>query len=616
MLNIIYLFDFANYGVTINISLLSFGEKMKKDVRSQRQKLSFNIFRAIAICAVVCTIGLAIFLWAEALTPGDKSAEQSTNVADTIRDHVDVIENEQVPLTALNYMRTGTAAYYIGETENLRKDVIFIPTDATDKRLTYTSSDPEKLTVDKNGNITIVGGYGDVYITIASVENPEIKVRSHVFIGGKKPVEGETTDFSMYKIKSDKITPIETSITVCEEIFPLYKDQNDEIIGANSVSLKSSDTSVVAIRGKFLYGISEGTATITATCKSAGLTKEFEVVVTNPNNLSAPTSFEFKEDVMNLSIFSMCDIFTNLVHPKYGFMCKLKIGDKNIIRRINDNLVPNAIGQTTITMTPYANPDESFTYTINVYEPIPESMRISGEMRILSGEKHKYTISYNDGKQSGTLKMIKWEVVGDNATITQNGVLVANKLGNVTIRATSLQNPEVYAEVTIRVSLFESFGLFVRKVLGHFSAFAVLGLGFAVSYFLLMRPRWTYAPCALVSGFLVATMSEVFQLPIFTPDRGPSWVDVMIDTMGVATGIAIASLIIFAYLIFIKVSKKQSLKVRRTLDSLKPKTLFLSPAKTAILMDMQEYKLDNDCSTQDATPNCEQPSQIDQTAQS
>lgn len=589
---------------------------MKKDVRSQRQKLSFNIFRAIAICAVICTIGLAIFLWGEALTPGDKSATQSTTVADTIRDHVDVIENEYVPLTALKYMRTETAAYYVGDTENLQKDVSFIPADATDRRLTYQSSDPEKLTVDEKGNITIVGGYGDIYITIASVENPEIKTRSHVFIGGKKPVDGETTDFSMYKIKNNKITPIESSITVCEEIFPQYRDQDGEIIGANSMSLKSSDTSIVAIRGKFLYGISEGTATITATCKSAGITKEFEVEVTNPNGKTAPTSFEFKEDVMNLSIFSMCDIFTNLANSKNGFMCNLKIGDKNIIKRINDNLVPYAIGQTTITMTPFANPNESFTYTINVYEPTPESIRISGQLRILSGEKHRYIVSYNDGKQSGNLKMIKWEVLGDNANITNDGVLVANKLGNVTIRATSLQNPEVYTEVTIRVSLFESFGLFVRKVIGHFSAFAVLGLGFAVSYFLLVRPRWTYAPCALVSGFLVATMSEVFQLPIFVEGRGASWVDVMIDTMGVATGIAVASLIIFAYLIFIKISKTQSMKVRRTLDSLKPKTLFLSPAKTNMLMDMQEYALDNDCDIQDTTPDCEQSSQLDQTTES
>ncbi len=582
---------------------------MKNDVRSQRQKLSFNIFRTLAICAIICTVGLAIFLWAESLTPGDKSAEQSTSIADTIKDNVDVIDNEYVPLTAIKFFRTNTSAYYIGDTENLRQSINFIPADATNKRLTYESSKPELCTVDENGIVTVVGGYGNVYITISSVENPEIKTTAHIFVGGKMPSKEETTDFSMYKIKSGKRSPIQNSITVCEEVLPQYLDQNNEIIGANSISLKSSDASVVAIRGKYIYGVSEGVATITATCKMADITKQFEVTVTNPNGKVAPTSFEFKKDVMNISIFDMCDIFTNLADPRYGFMCKLSIGDKNIVRRVNDNLVPRAIGQTTITMTPYANPTESFTYTINVYEPIPESIKISGDMRILSGEKRRYSVAYNDGKHSGYLKMIKWEVVGDNATITQNGILVANKLGTVTVRATSIQNPDVYDEITIKVSLFESFGLFVRKVIGHFSAFAVLGFGFACVFFLLLRPRWSYAPCALVSGFFVATISEVFQLPIFVSGRAASWVDVMIDTMGVATGVLVASLIIFAYLIFIKVSKKQSSKVRRTLASLNPKTLFLSPTKTALLMDMQEYEKETVAPSLENTIDCEQSSQ-------
>lgn len=572
------------------------GEYMKKNLVSQRQKLSFNIFRAIAICAIVCTIGLAIFLWAESLTPGEKSAEQSTSVAGTIKDHIDVIDNDYVPISAIKFDRTTTPAYYIGDTESLSLSVNFIPSNATDKRLSYTSSNPEYCTVDENGVIHCISGYGDVIITIASVENPEIKTSAHLFIGGKKPTQGETTDFTMYKVKKNTIYPIENSITVCEEITPQYRDQNDEIIGANSIELKSSDTSIVAIRGKYLYGISEGSATITAYCE-AGITKEFDVTVTNPYDKEAPTSFEFKKDIMDLSIFQMCDIFTNLSNPEYGYMCKLKIGDKNILDRSNDNLVPLAVGQTTITMTPFANPTESYTYTINVYEPIPQSFKINGMARILTGEAHQYTIPYTENDMNGNLSQIKWEVIGDNATISPSGVLIANKLGNITIRATSLQNPEIYDEITIKVSLFSSFGLFVRKVIGHFSAFAVLGLGFAVSYFLLAHPRWTYAPCALVSGFLVATMSEVFQLPIFVSGRGASWVDVMIDTLGVATGIAVASLIIFIYLIVIKVSKKQSSKVRRTLATLKPKTLFLSPTKTAILMDMQEYEQEKTCST-------------------
>lgn len=573
------------------------GEYMKKNLVSQRQKLSFNIFRAIAICAIVCTIGLAIFLWAESLTPGEKSAEQSTSVAGTIKDHIDVIDNDYVPISAIKFDRTTTPAYYIGDTESLSLSVNFIPSNATDKRLSYTSSNPEYCTVDENGVIHCISGYGDVIITIASVENPEIKTSAHLFIGGKKPTQGETTDFTMYKVKKNTIYPIENSITVCEEITPQYRDQNDEIIGANSIELKSSDTSIVAIRGKYLCGIREGEATITAKCKSANITKQFQVKVTNPKGLTAPTEFEFEQNIVNISLFETYNALKNVTNTKYSYnMCKIKVGDTKIATALSYTLTPKSVGLTTVTLTPFANPTESFTYIINVYEPVPNKIKINGQMRILAGESHRYTIPYTE-LGIGNLSQIKWEVKGNNATISPTGVLVANKLGKVTIRATSLQNPEIYDEITIKVSLFSSFGLFVRKVIGHFSAFAVLGLGFAVSYFLLAHPRWTYAPCALVSGFLVATMSEVFQPPIFVAGRGASWVDVMIDTLGVATGIAVASLIIFIYLIAIKVSKKQSSKVRRTLATLKPKTLFLSPTKTAILMDMQEYEQEKTYST-------------------
>ena len=49
------------------------------------QRKYFKGLRALALTALFCTIALTIFIWGEALTPGDKSAIQSVKVSDNIQ---------------------------------------------------------------------------------------------------------------------------------------------------------------------------------------------------------------------------------------------------------------------------------------------------------------------------------------------------------------------------------------------------------------------------------------------------------------------------------------------------------------------------------------------------
>ena len=70
----------------------------------------------------------------------------------------------------------------------------------------------------------------------------------------------------------------------------------------------------------------------------------------------------------------------------------------------------------------------------------------------------------------------------------------------------------------------------LRKI-AHFTEFACLGGLFTWLFAMLRRP----AVLALGCGFLAACVDETIQM--FIPDRGPSVVDVGIDTAGVAVGI-------------------------------------------------------------------------------
>lgn len=94
---------------------------------------------------------------------------------------------------------------------------------------------------------------------------------------------------------------------------------------------------------------------------------------------------------------------------------------------------------------------------------------------------------------------------------------------------------------------------FLRK-LGHFSEFAALGW-FAAWFFLLQGQRGIHRfTLPLLLGSLAANADELIQT--FTPDRGPSVVDVWIDIAGACTGIT--ALLLIAAVIMNRRKRKES----------------------------------------------------------
>ncbi|MBQ8835178.1 MAG: VanZ family protein [Oscillospiraceae bacterium] len=80
-------------------------------------------------------------------------------------------------------------------------------------------------------------------------------------------------------------------------------------------------------------------------------------------------------------------------------------------------------------------------------------------------------------------------------------------------------------------------GGLLRK-LAHFTEFAALGMCLGWIAGMLAKPRSR----ALLAGILAACIDETIQ--VFVPDRGPSLIDVGIDSCGVLTGI---TLLYFGY---------------------------------------------------------------------
>lgn len=78
-------------------------------------------------------------------------------------------------------------------------------------------------------------------------------------------------------------------------------------------------------------------------------------------------------------------------------------------------------------------------------------------------------------------------------------------------------------------------GEYLLRKLGHFSEFACLGFLLANLFRLLGERGIHCVSSPLLCGMLAAAVDETIQ--VFVPERGPSVIDVWIDTSGVCVGI-------------------------------------------------------------------------------
>lgn len=227
-----------------------------------------------------------------------------------------------------------------------------------------------------------------------------------------------------------------------------------------------------------------------------------------------------------------------------GFKATNDGAPANIIDKTSDSYVVNsstthlhAYNPGTATITYTSIYDETVKTVLHVTVPdVVDGLTVVGSDRCVKGKKINLT-AYTGGCST---KNVKWEVVKGDGSIDKNGTFTSDKSGKVVVRATYVGRPDLTFEKTITVSIFDTFHTLIRKGLGHFSLFLVLGFGLFGTFFLLIKPRWVSLPLSLFSAFVTAGISEMFQLPVFTSGRYATWEDVGIDFLGSLSGIGIA----------------------------------------------------------------------------
>lgn len=570
------------------------------------QRKYFKGLRALALTALFCTIALTLFIWGEALTPGDKSAIQSVKVSDNIQSAmksdepappVSAVTGFEVTKVVRDGKEIETEKYYIGDKVRLSVSVLPENADTSDLYFERGANEPEDcINVEENGEVTLLA-WGWRRVLVKSRKNPSVILfDKQLNCAGVNPDAVTSISATIRKVGTAKDTDV---LQIGDEyVLGIFTDNGLETSTAetrlfiNGKKTRENENLYFLPAKQFFYPRAEGTVHLKF--EYAGKTAEKTVTVV-PGKIP-PAGFTFTNSRVTKNTDGTFTLTMQKGEHIYNVIKELGFSPLNKDGKIDDNaavyfdyktsngkIVNSAAyhlhaykpGTATITYTSlYDNSVKAILYV--TVPDVVDGLTVVAPDRCVKGGKIDLT-AYTGGNVT---KNVKWEVVKGEGSIDENGVFTSDKSGKVTVRATYVGRPDLTVEKTITVSVFDTFHTLIRKGLGHFSLFLVLGFGLFGTFFLLIKPRWASLPLSLLSAFVVAGISEMFQLPVFTSGRYATWPDVAIDFLGALSGIGIAVVAVsIVGLIWFKAKPESFKNMRNEFSFLTFKTSFKKQEK-------------------------------------
>lgn len=215
------------------------------------QRKYFKGLRALALTALFCTIALTLFIWGEALTPGDKSAIQSAKVSDNIQSAMKTDEPAPPVSAVTGYVvksvrrdgkvLTDVDHYYTGDV--LELGVKCLPENADTSGLYFERGFDESedyINVEENGEVTL-SKWGYHRVVIKSKDNPDnVLYDLKIYNEGVNPEKIKEIKAKIYhgdymlEADKDRVITLET----CEEYFLSVTAENidnDKVYGVSTI---------------------------------------------------------------------------------------------------------------------------------------------------------------------------------------------------------------------------------------------------------------------------------------------------------------------------------------------------------------------------------------------
>ena len=311
-----------------------------------------------------------------------------------------------VAVTSVTLNKT-TLSLIKGQSETLVATVK--PDDATDKTVTWSSSDATIASVTQDGLVTALKS-GNVVITAKAGEK---SATCSVVI--TTPVESVSLDRNSVSMEEGQST------TLVATINPNDADEK-------TVTWATSNASVATVSNGVVTAIAEGIANITA---SAG-GKSATCVVSVKKGVVAVTSVTLNKTTLNLTK-GQSETLVATVNPSDATdkTVTWSSSDASIASVTQDGLV-TALKSGTVTITAKAG-EKSATCAVSITTPV-ESITLSQTTVTLEIDQ-SLTITATVNPSDATDKTVAWESSNPAVVTVDNGKLTGKSVGNATIFA-------------------------------------------------------------------------------------------------------------------------------------------------------------------------------------
>ncbi len=496
-----------------------------------------------------------------------------TNIVNTFtHKDVKVIPVDHIETNFTNDERNNIPGYELNEIPLGCEKVIdteVLPSNATNKAITYKADSNGKVTINQNGtkasligmetgDTGVVASWSDkVYYSL--LWRTEFKV-----VDLRAPVSFDAT-------VSNTTIPMGNPETVNVVITNVFNDELKDSLyyDVSKLSYTSDDDSIATI-GSFgvITPVSTGSTTIRV-ANSNGVEKSFNITVTagSPTPAYENLSINGEDTCYENDIFSNKKVSLSIkgnettldnnefiwqssnpllvrVNQKgevYGYR-KTSLQDETVtIRAINKKTQQEVTKEITIKKelptklnTCYVLGDKELWDHPKVTAFVGDviTVNVSYDKTVLNKD---FTVtSSNDevvkcfNQGNSVLLEIKKEGTAE-VTITSNIVTSLKDVTEITVKPAGAINKENYEDVNLTI----------RKSIGHALLFAVTQVfTFLALYMFLPHLKWwQLALISLGIGLFVASISELIQF--FIPLRSGKFIDVLIDAAGIVTGLAI-----------------------------------------------------------------------------
>ena len=337
-----------------------------------------------------------------------------------------------VSVTGVTLNKTSTSIQ-VGGTETLTATVS--PKDAANKKVTWKSSNAAIASVDANGKVTGVKA-GEATITVTTED------------GGKTATCKVTVSDKEIKVTGVKLNKSETSLlvggneTLTATVLP--EDATNQ-----NVTWKSDKPEIASVdaNGK-VTGVKAGEATITVTTEDGGKTATCKVTV-KPNLVSEIT-------LAALAIYvGESKAITATVKPDDATNKALTwMSSDETVATVDatGKVTGKKIGTATITATAQDGSGVSGSCTVTVLSAVKTVTVTPANLTL--GKNKSYTLTATVDAQPGTDTGVTWTSSDTTiATVDATGKVTAtDKVGTVTITATSKADPAKKGTCTVKVS--------------------------------------------------------------------------------------------------------------------------------------------------------------------